>query len=59
VATAAVLLELGLVDEDRLPADWARIELRNNAGKAVGRMQAVFALKAGDGAFAGSQPGAR
>lgn len=59
VATAAVLLELGLVEEDRLPPDWARTELRNNAGRPVGRMQAVFALKAGDGALAGSQPGAR
>ncbi|HWS11221.1 MAG TPA: asparaginase [Rhodocyclaceae bacterium] len=55
VATAAVLLELGLVDEDRLPPDWAQIELRNNAGRPVGRMQAVFALKAGAGAAAGSQ----
>jgi L-asparaginase II len=59
VATAAVLLELGLVQENRLPPDWERIELRNNAGRPVGRMQAVFALKAGDGAFAGSQPGTR
>jgi L-asparaginase II len=48
LAIAAVMLQLALVAQDRLPPDWARIELRNNAGVPVGRMQPVFRLRAAD-----------